>query len=162
MLLGCAVVTGAFEGVAELLPEPEPEPEPLAALLPSVKICQQSLFESHRSMLTRTRDSDGSTAGATEGLGGKDLVVVVASLEAVLGPGVEVVGHVNGTRATLVLANGEELAKGLGAGDGGLVDLGVGTDLVGRAVAGQGADLSAGGARVVAVVLNDVVLWIAL
>lgn len=40
VLLGCAVVTGAFEGVAELLPEPEPEPEPLAALLPSVEICQ--------------------------------------------------------------------------------------------------------------------------
>lgn len=109
-------------------------------------------------MLTRTRDSDGGTAGAAKGLGGKDLVVVVTSLEAVLGPGVEVVGHVDATRGALVLADGEELAEGLGAGDGGLVDLGVGADLVGRAVAGQGADLGAGGAGVVAVVLNDVVL----
>jgi hypothetical protein len=109
-------------------------------------------------MLTRTRDSDAGTAGAAEGLGGKDLVVVVAGLEAVLGPSVEVVGHVNGTGGALALADGEELAKGLGSGDGGLVDLGVGADLVGRAVAGQGADLGAGGARVVAVVLDDVVL----
>jgi hypothetical protein len=42
------VVTGAFEGVAELEtetePEPEPEPEPLSLLVPSVKTCQQSLF----------------------------------------------------------------------------------------------------------------------
>lgn len=40
------VVTGAFEGVAELETEtePEPEPEPLSLLVPSVEICQQSLF----------------------------------------------------------------------------------------------------------------------
>lgn len=110
-------------------------------------------------LLTRTRDLDVGAAGAAEGLGGKDLVVVVAGLEAVLGPGAEVVLHVDGTRGALVLADREELGEGLGARDGGLVDLGVGADLVGRAVAGQGADLGAGGAGVVAVVLDNVVLW---
>lgn len=110
-------------------------------------------------MLTRTRDSDAGTAGAAKGLGGKDLVVVVAGLEAVLGPSVEVIGHVDSTRGALALTDREELTKGLCSSDGGLVDLGVGADLVGRAVAGQGTDLGASGARVVAVVLNDVVLW---
>ena len=109
-------------------------------------------------MLTRTRDSDAGTAGAAKGLGGEHLVVVVTGLEAVLGPSVEVVGHVDSTGGALALADGEELAEGLGSGNGGLVDLGVGADLVGRAVAGQAADLGAGGARVVAVVLDDVVL----
>ena len=61
---------------------------------------------------------------------------------------------------TVRAADGEVLAEGAGALDGRLVDLGVLTDLVGRAVAGDAADglRTADRAWVVAVVLNDVVL----
>ena len=72
------------------------------------------------------------------------------------------VGDVDGTAGALVLADGEVLAESAGALDGRLVDLGVLADLVGGAVAGDAADGlgAADGARVVAVVLDDVVLWI--
>lgn len=72
------------------------------------------------------------------------------------------VGDGNGSAGALVLADREVLAESAGTLDGRLVDLGVLADLVGRAVAGDAAD-SLGAtdrARVVAVVLNDVVLCI--
>ncbi len=92
-------------------------------------------------------------------LGGDDLVVVGAELEAVLGPGVEVGADVDGARGAVVLADGPELVKGGRADDGGLVDtLGLG-DGVAAAVDGDGAELA--GLRrgvVVAERLDDVVL----
>jgi hypothetical protein len=73
-----------------------------------------------------------------------------------------VVGDRDSSASTLVLADREVLAESAGALDGRLVDLGVLADLVGRAVAGDAADgLGATDrARVVAVVLNDIVLCI--
>lgn len=72
------------------------------------------------------------------------------------------VGNVNRAAGTLVLTDGEVLAKSAGALDGRLVDLGVLADLIGGAVAGDTANgLGAtDAARIVAVVLHDVVLWI--
>ena len=70
------------------------------------------------------------------------------------------VGDGDSAASALVLADGEVLAESAGALNGRLVDLGVLADLVGRAVAGDAADGlgAADGARVVAVVLDDVVL----
>ena len=81
--------------------------------------------------------------------------------EAVVLPCVEVVCDSDTALAAFVLADGEVLAEGAGALDGRLVDLGVLADLVGRAVAGDAADglRTADRAWVVAVVLNDVVLF---
>jgi hypothetical protein len=107
----------------------------------------------------RTRDGDGGAAGATEGLDGEDLVVVVAGLEAVLLPDGEVVGGRDSAGGALAGADGEELAEGRGADDGGLVDLGVRADLIAGPVAGQGRNLGAAvAARVVGEVLDNVVL----
>ena len=108
--------------------------------------------------LTANLDVGGS--GAAERLDGEDLVVEVAGGESVVLPGIEVVGNGNSAAGTLVLADGEVLAESAGTLDGRLVDLGVLADLVGRAVAGDAADGlgAADRARVVAVVLDDVVL----
>jgi hypothetical protein len=85
----------------------------------------------------------GVTAGVTPALGGESLVVVGAELHAVGGPGVEVALGGEGGRAD----------------DGRLVDLGVLPDVVGGAVAGDGADLGAlSGSSTVGGVLLDVVL----
>ena len=72
------------------------------------------------------------------------------------------VGDGDSSAGALVLADREVLAESAGALDGRLVDLGVLADLVGRAVAGDTADGlgAADRAGVVAVVLNDVVLYI--
>lgn len=52
MLLGTEVVTGAFEGVAELgtepEAEPEAEPEPLSVLVPSIEILSAKPFQSQK------------------------------------------------------------------------------------------------------------------
>lgn len=72
---------------------------------------------------------------------------------------VEVVASGNGTGVALAAAHGEELLEGARSGDGRLVGAGVGTDLVGAAVRGDGAEAGGAAARVVAaVVLDDVVL----
>jgi len=107
-----------------------------------------------------TADLDVGRSGAAERLDGEDLVVEVAGGESVVLPGGEVVGDGDSSAGALVLADREVLAESAGTLDGRLVDLGVLADLVGRAVAGDAAD-SLGAtdrARVVAVVLNDVVL----
>lgn len=108
--------------------------------------------------LTANLDVGGS--GAAERLDGEDLVVEVAGGESVVLPGGEVVGNSDSSAGALVLADREVLAESAGTLDGRLIDLGVLADLVGRAVAGDAADgLGATDrARVVAVVLNDVVL----
>ena len=107
-----------------------------------------------------TADLDVSRAGSAERLDGKHLVVEVAGGESVVLPGSEVVGDSDSAAGALALADREVLAESAGALDGRLVDLRVLADLVGRAVAGDAADGlgAADRARVVAVVLHDVVL----
>jgi hypothetical protein len=104
-------------------------------------------------------DGDGTGAAALVALGGDDLVVVGAELEAGLGPGVEVGADVDRARRAVALADRPELVKGAGTLDRGLVDpLRLG-DGVGAAVLLDGAKL--GGLRrwvVVAERLDDVVL----
>lgn len=101
-------------------------------------------------------------SGSTERLDGKHLIVEVAGRESGLLPLSEVVGDGNSSASALVLANREVLAESAGTLDGRLVDLGVLANLVGRAVAGDGSDVlgAADRARVVAVVLHDVVLCV--
>lgn len=66
-------------------------------------------------------------------------------------PSIEVVAHGHRPRRPLTETHGEELAESRGAHDRGLVDLSVGADFVGGAVGGEGADLGAAVAGVVAV-----------
>lgn len=114
------------------------------------------------SPLTANLDVGGSSAA--EGLDGEHLVVEVAGGEAVVLPSIEVVGDGDGSAGALALADGEVLAESAGALNGRLVDLRVLADLVGAAVAGDAADGlgAAYAARVVAVVLDDVVFWSAI
>ena len=101
-------------------------------------------------------------SSSAEGLDGEHLVVEVAGGESVVLPSIEVVGNGDSAAGALVLADREVLDESAGALDRRLVDLGVLADLVGRAVAGNAADGlgAADRARVVGVVLNDVVLYI--
>jgi hypothetical protein len=109
-----------------------------------------------------TANLEVGRSGSAESLDSEHLVVEVAGRESRLLPGSEVVGDGDSSAGALVLADGEVLAESAGALDGRLVDLGVLADLVGRAVAGDAADGlgAADRARVVAVVLHDVVLCI--
>lgn len=109
-----------------------------------------------------TADLEAGGSGAAECLDGEHLVVEVAGREAVVLPSSEVVGDGDSAAGALVLTDREVLAESAGALDGRLVDLGVLADLVGRAVAGDAADGlgAADRARVVAVVLHDVVLCV--
>lgn len=63
------------------------------------------------------RNSDGSRTSAREGLNSHDLEVEVLVGEAVLGPGVEVVGSGDGTGSTLVLTDRPVLGEGGGTSD---------------------------------------------
>jgi hypothetical protein len=109
-----------------------------------------------------TADLEVRRSGSAERLDGKHLVVEVAGRESGFLPSSEVVCNGNSSASALVLADREVLAESAGALDGRLVDLGVFADLVGRAVASDAADGlgAADRARVVAVVLYDVVLCI--
>ena len=86
--------------------------------------------------------SHGSGTSARESLNSKNLVVEVLVGEAVLGPGVEVVGSGDGTRSTLALPDGPVLGESGSASDGRLVGASVGAEGVGRAVRGDAAELS--------------------
>lgn len=104
-------------------------------------------------------NSDGSRPRALVALGGEDLVVVGAELQAVLLPGIKVRLDVDGAADALLLADGPELREGRRAVDGGLVDARGLEDVVVAAVRGDGALLGCGRCRVVAAVgLDDVVL----
>jgi hypothetical protein len=84
---------------------------------------------------------------------------VLAELEALGSPGVEVGLHVDRTAGALVLTNRPVLLKGRGAIDGRLVGTSSLGNLVRRAISGDGALVLGVGRRVVgAEVLNDVVL----
>lgn len=109
-----------------------------------------------------TANLEVGRSSSAERLDGEHLVVEVAGREAVVLPSIEVVGDVDRPASALVLADGEVLAESAGTLDGRLVDLSVLADLVGRAVAGDTADGlgAADRARVVAVVLHDVVLCV--
>lgn len=74
-----------------------------------------------------------------------------------LGPVVEVVLHVDGSRGALVLSHREVLREGRGADNRRLVVLRVRADLVRRPVAVDAAELSdaGAGARVVLYVVSD-------
>ena len=84
--------------------------------------------------MNHLRDSDGSRSGAREGLDSDDLVVEVLVGEAVLGPGIEVVGSSNSTRGTLALPDGPVLGEGGSTSDGRLVGASVGALDIGGAV----------------------------
>ena len=88
---------------------------------------------------------------------------MLTQVHAELGPSVEVaLGGNSAAAGPLVNTVADVLGEGGSSLDGRLVDLGVLADLVGRAIAGDAADGlgAADRARVVAVVLNDVVLYI--
>ena len=110
--------------------------------------------------INHLRDGDGSRSRAGEGLNSNDLVVEVLVGEAVLGPGVKVVGSGDGTGSTLVLTDRPVLGEGGGTSDGGLVGASVGAEGVDGAIRSDRAKLGhAAGARVEgAVALNNVVL----
>lgn len=110
--------------------------------------------------MNHLRDGDGSRSRAREGLDSNDLVVEVLVGEAVLGPGVEVVGSGDGTGGTLVLTDRPVLGEGGGTSDRGLVGASVGAEGVDGAIRSDRAELGhAAGARVEgAVALNNVVL----
>ena len=105
------------------------------------------------------RNGHTRRAGARKGLNSKHLVVVRRP-EPMLLPKRKVVPHRHLARGARVLAHGPELREGAGAGDGGLVDAGVGADGVDAAVGREGAE----GGHVTktwivrAEVLDDVVL----
>ena len=69
----------------------------------------------------RALDGDLGGAAALVALGGHDLVVVGAELEAGFGPGVEMGLHVDGAADALLLAHAPELVEGRGALDRRLV-----------------------------------------
>ena len=83
---------------------------------------------------------------------------MVPQTHALTVPVVEMILHIHGALAALVLADRPVLLEGLGAVDGGLLDAGRDADLVVGAVGGEGAALLGVAARVVgAVLLDDVV-----
>lgn len=106
--------------------------------------------------LSSSLDSDAGLAGALVGLSGNDLVGERgAEGHAGVLPGVEEVGHGDGSAGALVVADGPELLEGLGAVDGGGVGAGALVQLVGGAVGGDGAlEGSCRTGVVLAVVLN--------
>lgn len=112
---------------------------------------------------TTLGDGDGGRAGGEVALGGDDLVVVGAQVQAVLGPGSDVVGEGDGSGGTLVAADGPVLLEGGGANDGWLLGTGGDEEIVDGAVGGDGATGGGTGGWVVGTeVLNDVVLdeWV--
>lgn len=101
----------------------------------------------------RGLDVDVGATAALVTLGRDDLVVVLAQVEAVASPSLEVVVHVDGAADTLVLANGPVLLEGPGAVDRGLVGTGRDVDVVDAAVGREAAlELGAGGGVVGAAV----------
>lgn len=85
-----------------------------------------------------------AATGVAPALSGQGLVVVGSQVHAEGGPGIEVTAGGDGAAAgPLVLAVGDVLPEGGSALDRGLVDLLVLPDVVGGAVAGDGADLLA-------------------
>jgi hypothetical protein len=86
----------------------------------------------------RAVDGDGRGSSGEVTLSGDDLVVVVAKVHTLAGPGVEVSLHVDRSAGALVLTNRPVLLKGLSSIDGWLVGTGRLGDLVGRAVSSQG------------------------
>jgi hypothetical protein len=104
------------------------------------------------------RDGDGGRSRATTvRLGGNDLVVEGAEVEAVALPRVEVVARGDGAAGALALAHADVLPERLRARDRRLVDLLVLVDVVARAVRGDRANEGTTRAGP-SVVLLDVVL----
>ncbi len=112
-----------------------------------------------RATAAAVADGDVGRAAGEVALGGDDLVVVRAELQAQGGPRVKVRADVDGAGRALVLADRPVLLEGRGTLDRGLVGAGRLVDVVDGAVRGDAAEL--GGARggvVGAEVLDDVVL----
>ena len=76
---------------------------------------------------------------AVESLHSQDLEVVVAWLETVLAPVVEVVAGCHSAGRALVLTDREELCESAGASDGWLVVASTSADIVGAAIGGDGS-----------------------
>lgn len=121
-------------------------------------------------------DVDLRATAALVSLGGDDLVVVLAEVQALASPGVEVSLHVDAATDTLSLADGPVLVEGLarispaicalrevtylGAIDGGLVVTGGLGDGVGSAVGLEGTKVLSSAAGIVgAERLDNVVLY---
>jgi hypothetical protein len=100
----------------------------------------------------------GAAPTAAPGLGRHDLVVHRAEPHSVTGPGVDEVGERDGPAGSRRVANRQVLPEGLGALDGGLVDLLVLDDGVRAAVAGHGAHDLTGAVRRATPVFDHVVL----
>lgn len=83
-------------------------------------------------------DSDLRVTSGEVTLSGNNLVVVGTKPHALAGPGIEVSLHVDRAGRALVLTNRPILLKGPGAINGWLVGAGRLSDLVGRAVRGDG------------------------
>ena len=104
-------------------------------------------------------DSDRRRATALVSLGGHDLVVVRAEAHAERGPGIEVVLSGDGSAGALGATNRPVLGEGGSAGDGRLVHLLVGVDIINGSITGDGSLLGHAAAGVVlAVAFHDVVL----
>jgi hypothetical protein len=80
---------------------------------------------------------------------------VRAQVEAVAGPGLEVVVHVDGAADAPVLADGPVLLESPGAVDRGLVGTGRDVDVVDAAVGREAAFELGAGARVVGAAVRD-------
>jgi hypothetical protein len=87
----------------------------------------------------RSLDINVGAAAALVTLSRNNLVVVLAQVEAVASPSLEVVVHVDGATDTPVLADGPVLLESPGAVDRGLVGTGRDVDVVDAAVGGEAA-----------------------
>lgn len=104
-------------------------------------------------------DSDRRRAARLVSLSSNNLVVVSAQSHSVLGPSIEVVGHVDGATGTLGGPHRPELGEGGGADDRRRVVASGGIDVVGASVRVHGPSvLATATGVVVAVGLNHVVL----
>lgn len=105
----------------------------------------------NRARLRRRLDGDGSLAGALVGLGGDDLVVVVAEGHAGALPGLEDGAHADGAAGAVLVADGPVLLEGLGAINRGLLVTSGLVQAVGRAgVLDRAAGLGLGAGVVLA------------
>jgi hypothetical protein len=92
-------------------------------------------------------------ASAAESLHSHDLEIVVAGLETVLAPVVEMITRRHSAGGARALADREELRERAGTRDGWLVDAGASADVVGAAIGGDCAERCETLARVVAAVV---------
>ena len=108
---------------------------------------------------TRLRNSDGRGPTALVSLGADNLVVVGAETHSELSPSVEVVSSSDSSAAALVPTDRPVLVEGGRSGNGRLVHLLMGVDIVDGSISGHGSLEGHAAAGVVfTIVLHDVIL----